>query len=220
MVRWRAVVPVVAAVMVAGLGTAPAAHARTAEKVVYLTFDDGPSEYTSKVLAILGEHGVRATFFQLGVNIKENRALTRKVFEQGHSVQNHTWSHPDVRGLSWPAFRRQVLHTDAEIRRQTGYTPQCLRPPYGAVDKRARKRAARARQAGPALDGGPARLGQARLEGDRQAGAGRRQAGRHRAAARRRRRQEADGRRPPQDHQDVEGARLLLPPPVVRLIRA
>ncbi|MEV2271572.1 polysaccharide deacetylase family protein [Nonomuraea africana] len=142
MVRWRALVPVVAAVVVTGLGAAPAAHAEAGEKVVYLTFDDGPSAHTPRVLEILREHGVRATFFQLGANIRENRALTRKVFEQGHSVQNHTWSHPDVRRLSWPAFRRQVLDTDAEIRRQTGYTPQCLRPPYGAVDKRARKRAA------------------------------------------------------------------------------
>lgn len=147
MVRWRALVPVVAAVTVVGLGSAPAAHAEPKaagpeQKVVYLSFDDGPSEYTSQVLDILREQGVRATFFQIGANIRQHRALAGKVFEQGHSLQNHSWSHPDMRGLSWPAFKRQVLNTDAEIRRLTGYTPQCLRPPYGAVDKRVRKRAA------------------------------------------------------------------------------
>ncbi|MFE3451735.1 polysaccharide deacetylase family protein [Nonomuraea sp. NPDC059194] len=171
MVGWRALVPIVAgltsAVMVAGSGAVPAAHAEPQpavsqpavpepavsklvvsqpagldQKVVYLTFDDGPSEYTTRVLDILRRHDVRATFFLIGANIRQHRALARRVFEQGHSLQNHSWSHPDMRGLSWPAFKRQVLDTDAEIRKQTGYTPQCLRPPYGAVDKRVRKRAA------------------------------------------------------------------------------
>ncbi|MFD1930194.1 MULTISPECIES: polysaccharide deacetylase family protein [Nonomuraea] len=157
MVGWRALGPGMATamvatamavtVMVAGPGAVPSAHAEPKAagpepKVVYLTFDDGPSEYTGQVLDILRAHGVHATFFQLGANIRQHRALTRRVFEQGHSVQNHSWSHPDMRGLSWPAFKRQVLNTDAEIRKQTGYAPQCLRPPYGAVDKSVRKRAA------------------------------------------------------------------------------
>ncbi|MET9342480.1 polysaccharide deacetylase family protein [Nonomuraea sp. NPDC003804] len=154
MVGWRALVPVVAMTTMAttmvtagpavGLGPAPAAHAAVApeRKVVYLTFDDGPSEYTGKVLDILRANDVHATFFLLGANIKEHRALAGRIFSEGHSLQNHSWSHPDLRLLPWPVFKRQVLRTDAEIRKQTGYTPGCLRPPYGAVNKKVRREAA------------------------------------------------------------------------------
>jgi peptidoglycan/xylan/chitin deacetylase (PgdA/CDA1 family) len=113
-----------------------------ARKYVYLTFDDGPSRYTPQVLKILRAYGARATFFEVGQNVARNPALTRSVYRQGNSVQNHTWSHPDLRHVSWAVFRSQVQRTDRAIRAQTGYTPRCLRPPYGGTSKQVSRRAA------------------------------------------------------------------------------
>ncbi|SEG94526.1 Peptidoglycan/xylan/chitin deacetylase, PgdA/CDA1 family [Thermomonospora echinospora] len=120
----------------------PAAQQAAAEKVVYLSFDDGPSSgYTPKILNILAKRGVRATFFVLGENVNRYPSLTLRAHERGHSIQNHTWSHPDLRQVSWKTFTSQVGRTDRVIRAQTGYTPRCLRPPYGSVDSKVRSRA-------------------------------------------------------------------------------
>ncbi|WP_078892054.1 polysaccharide deacetylase family protein [Streptomyces sp. NRRL S-350] len=112
-------------------------------KVVYLTFDDGPSPaYTPGVLATLARYGVRATFFEIGQNVNAHPSLTAQVAKQGHSVQNHSWSHPDLRKLSGSALDAQLVNTDKAIRAGTGRTPNCLRPPYGAVNGAVRARAA------------------------------------------------------------------------------
>jgi peptidoglycan/xylan/chitin deacetylase (PgdA/CDA1 family) len=123
----------------AASSTAPQA---AADKVVYLSFDDGPSpRYTPLILDALDRYGVRATFFALGENVSRHPSVTRRAHRRGHSVQNHTWSHPDLRRVSWSAFKSQIVRTDRAVHAQTGYTPRCLRPPYGAVDDRVRQRA-------------------------------------------------------------------------------
>lgn len=123
------------------LSAAPAAAASTG-KVVYITFDDGPSVYTPQVLKVLAQYGVHATFFEVGQNVASHPALTSQVYRRGNSVQNHTWSHPDLRKLSASQFAYQVSATDRQIRAHTGYRPCCLRPPYGAVNGTVRARAA------------------------------------------------------------------------------
>ncbi|GAA3371867.1 hypothetical protein GCM10020367_24430 [Streptomyces sannanensis] len=123
------------AALVAALGVVAAVvSAQTASGTVYLSFDDGPSRYTPRILAILDQYGVHATFFELGEHVAADPGLTRQVYAQGDSVQNHTWSHPDLRHVTAGVFATQVRSTDAVIRAQTGYTPLCLRPPYEAVD--------------------------------------------------------------------------------------
>lgn len=112
-------------------------------KWVYLTFDDGPSaRYTAQILKILQAYHVRATFFELGQNVKRYPALTRRVDQLGHSVQNHSWSHPNLTKVNWATFKYQVRTTDRYLKAQTGYTPRCLRPPYGATNRVVAKRAA------------------------------------------------------------------------------
>jgi peptidoglycan/xylan/chitin deacetylase (PgdA/CDA1 family) len=112
-------------------------------KWVYLTFDDGPSpKYTAQVLKILSTYKVRATFFVIGQNVKRYPALTRRADQRGHSVQNHTWSHPNLRKVNWSTFKYQIRTTDRYVRAQTGYTPRCLRPPYGATNRLVARRAA------------------------------------------------------------------------------
>lgn len=85
---------------------------------------------------------MKATFFELGKEVARSPALTRRIHERGHSVQNHTWSHPDLRKLSAASFRQQIEKTDQAIRAQTGSTPRCLRPPYGGTNSVVTQRAA------------------------------------------------------------------------------
>ncbi|TWD75006.1 peptidoglycan/xylan/chitin deacetylase (PgdA/CDA1 family) [Kribbella amoyensis] len=119
-------------------GTTPAPPA----KPVYLTFDDGPEpKYTPQILAILRTFEAKATFFEVGRNVEKHPDLTKRIHADGHSVQNHTWTHADLRLLSWPKFEEQVSDTDRAIQAQTAVTPRCVRPPYGAVNKLVQTRA-------------------------------------------------------------------------------
>jgi peptidoglycan/xylan/chitin deacetylase (PgdA/CDA1 family) len=122
----------------------PAAPAKVALPVKYvaLTFDDGPDPaYTPLILDVLAKYDAKATFFEVGQNVAKHPALTKRIHAAGHSVQNHTWTHADLRPLSAAGFRQQVTSTDQAIRAQTGGTPTCLRPPYGGVNSTVTKRA-------------------------------------------------------------------------------
>jgi peptidoglycan/xylan/chitin deacetylase (PgdA/CDA1 family) len=123
------------------VASAPAQVALPAKYVV-LTFDDGPDPvYTPQVLDILAAYGAKATFFEVGRNVAKHPALTKRIHDAGHSVQNHTWTHTDLRKLSATSFRQEVVPTDQAIRAQTGSTPACLRPPYGGVNYTVKQRA-------------------------------------------------------------------------------
>lgn len=85
---------------------------------------------------------MHATFFEMGQNVAKLPVLTTQVYRGGNSVQNHTWSHPDLRLLTAAQFTDQVSATDRQIYAHTGYSPCCLRPPYGALNSTVRARAA------------------------------------------------------------------------------
>jgi peptidoglycan-N-acetylglucosamine deacetylase len=112
-------------------------------KVVYLSFDDGPhAHYTAQVLDLLDQYQVKATFFQVGGNIASHPELTRRAHQAGHSIQNHSWSHADMRKLTADELAQEVTSTDEKIKEHTGYTPRCLRPPYGAMNAQVKSLAA------------------------------------------------------------------------------
>lgn len=115
------------------------APARTAHKVVYLTFDDGPDRrYTPQVLALLKKHDAKATFFMIGSQAKADRALMKRVRAQGHAIGNHTYSHPWLHRLSAGSVSAQLSRTDAVLGRTT-----CMRPPGGFVNNSVRSVARR-----------------------------------------------------------------------------
>lgn len=139
----KQIVAVHAAVQAAAPAAAPAVVQASRRPIVYLTFDDGPSPaYTPQILAVLSRYGVPATFFELGQQVSSHPGLTRAVRARGHSVQNHTWSHPNLTKVSWQRFAAEVTNTDRAIYGQLGYTPRCLRPPYGATNRLTATRAA------------------------------------------------------------------------------
>jgi peptidoglycan/xylan/chitin deacetylase (PgdA/CDA1 family) len=104
----------------------------TDEKVVALTFDDGPTpDYTPGVLAVLKEKGVTATFFLIGNEAESNLAETRAIVADGHELGNHTYSHPDMTLASEGDAESEVTKTDAAIR-AAGYSGHIhFRPPFG-----------------------------------------------------------------------------------------
>jgi len=103
------------------------------EKVVALTFDDGPNvRFTEQVLDVLDQYGVRATFFVVGINAMRRPDLIRRMVSEGHVVGNHTCSHPDLAALEPPTLiGQQLLCTDAAIWQAAGVHPALFRPPHG-----------------------------------------------------------------------------------------
>jgi peptidoglycan/xylan/chitin deacetylase (PgdA/CDA1 family) len=113
---------------------APGGAATAGQKVIALTFDDGPGPYTPQVLAVLEQYRVPATFFEIGRNVVEYPQYTRMLAAAGYPVQDHTWTHPDLSTIPATQFPYQIDQTQNEIRSLTGITPECVRPPYDAWD--------------------------------------------------------------------------------------
>lgn len=106
-----------------------------AGKVIYLTFDDGPTPpYTTQILALLRKHNAKATFFELGQNATTYPELTKAVLTDGHAVASHTWDHAEMTKLSPTALTTEIEHTSRALGQLVGRPITCLRPPYGAVD--------------------------------------------------------------------------------------
>ena len=115
-----------------------------APKTVALTFDDGPHpRYTEQVLALLRKYGIRATFFELGVNLGEVDAsgqvtlghtaeIAKKVLEAGHVIANHTYSHRVLPKLSPEERAAEIERTNALLQAVSGHKPLLFRAPYGA----------------------------------------------------------------------------------------
>lgn len=108
---------------------------RMPENLCALTFDDGPSPHTASLLSMLSSYGIKATFFLLGQNVKHYPELARRIEGEGHEVGNHTWSHPNLRALSWDRQYEEMADTDTLLR-SLGITPLYMRPPYGNFDDR------------------------------------------------------------------------------------
>lgn len=102
------------------------------EKLVALTFDDGPHpRYTDRVLKVLADHGVKATFFMIGQNVKYYPEAAKHVAEAGHEIGNHTYSHPHLSRVGEGELAEQIRKCDGVIREVTGVTPVLFRPPEG-----------------------------------------------------------------------------------------
>ncbi|NER84676.1 MAG: polysaccharide deacetylase family protein [Leptolyngbya sp. SIO1D8] len=105
---------------------------QTSEKVVALTFDDGPDpRYTQQISQLLADAGARSTFFVIGRHAEQYPDLIDTLIQQGHELGNHTWSHPSLR-LMLPGVMRAELESTDRLLHSYGYeSPIPFRSPYG-----------------------------------------------------------------------------------------
>lgn len=107
--------------------------------LVALTFDDGPSAgRTDRLLAQLRALHVPATFFVVGHRAKQRPDLVRRIQQEGHTVANHSWSHPQLTHLDDAQVRRQLRWTRAQLRAAGVEPSRLMRPPYGDINRRVR----------------------------------------------------------------------------------
>ena len=99
---------------------------------VVLTFDDGPtSPFTEQILDILAERKVPATFFLCGKNVERLPEIARRIVREGHTVGNHTYSHPLLLLHSRKFMAGEIDRAQEAIEGVTGVRPNLFRPPYG-----------------------------------------------------------------------------------------
>jgi peptidoglycan-N-acetylglucosamine deacetylase len=103
----------------------------TNEKVVALTFDDGPTNKTDEILSILSDLNVKATFFVIGADLEKNMSLGQRIVEAGHELGNHTYSHNRMVLKSYDYVRREIETTDSLIEKAGFHGDIVFRPPNG-----------------------------------------------------------------------------------------
>ncbi|MGO9336693.1 MAG: polysaccharide deacetylase family protein [Terracidiphilus sp.] len=112
-------------------GHALTAPARPGE--LALTFDDGPNPAcTPRLLDILEQHDVRATFFLIGNFAQQQPELVRRIFAAGHTIGNHSWSHPNLALAAARQVDEELTRTCDALKQIIGEPIRYFRPPYGA----------------------------------------------------------------------------------------
>ncbi len=101
-------------------------------KQMSITFDDGPSEYTNRALDILKQKQVPATFFVIGENAEQYPSALKRAYAEGHTIGNHTYSHPNVAAESAEETSLELSATLRLIEHDTGRSSILFRPPYNA----------------------------------------------------------------------------------------
>lgn len=103
----------------------------TDKKIVALTFDDGPTEYTDEILQVLQEKDVVATFYLIGENIEKEQDNAKKIVAAGHEVGNHSYTHQRMIFKPKDFYASEIISTNNLIR-SIGYTGEItFRPPFG-----------------------------------------------------------------------------------------
>ena len=100
-------------------------------RVLALTFDDGPSESTPRLLDLLDRHSARATFFMCGQNARRYPAIARAVVAAGHEIGNHSYSHPNLLFRSPRFIDREIRLAQETLYSLTGLAPRLFRAPFG-----------------------------------------------------------------------------------------
>jgi peptidoglycan/xylan/chitin deacetylase (PgdA/CDA1 family) len=110
---------------------------KNGSKVVALTFDDGPTDLSNKILDVLNKNGVKATFFWLGKNLAGKKEVIAKAKKSGHQIANHSWDHTNGYNLDENViWEQQVLKTIAAIETVAGVQSNYYRPPFGGITQK------------------------------------------------------------------------------------
>jgi peptidoglycan-N-acetylglucosamine deacetylase len=105
---------------------------------VALTFDDGPSPiYTQKVLDILKKNNIKATFFVIGNKVAKYPELTKKIADEGHEIENHTYFHSRLSENNTEQIIQELDKTSSIVEKITGKGTRYFRPPFGTITREA-----------------------------------------------------------------------------------
>lgn len=100
------------------------------DKVVALTFDDGPSPvWTPQILGELKRAGIKATFFMLGEHVKKYPGIAQRVAAEGHEIGNHSYTHHVLIYYTTEELEREIRDTEKAVKEAAGYVTTCFRPP-------------------------------------------------------------------------------------------
>lgn len=102
--------------------------------MIALTFDDGPSAHTPRLLNIFKTHGGKGTFFVVGNLLDRNKSTLTRMADEGHEIGSHSWGHASLNKLSLESVQSDLLKTHNKIYEITGIAPKLMRPPYGAYN--------------------------------------------------------------------------------------
>ena len=101
-------------------------------KSIVLTFDDGPTkEYTIRILDILKKYNVKGTFFVVGKRVQENCRIVQRMYQEGHEIANHSYTHPYLTKISVAEQQQEIGNNQQIIQKCIGYQPRWFRAPFG-----------------------------------------------------------------------------------------
>ena len=103
------------------------------------TFDDGPTNVTSKLLDSLASENQKVTLFEIGSRVVENYLITQRAYSEGHEIAVHTWSHPHLTFLTGEEVYAELAWGIYAIHASIGQLPKLFRPPYGFFNDDIRK---------------------------------------------------------------------------------
>lgn len=107
--------------------------------MVALTFDDGPSNHTGRILELLDQNNAKGTFFLLGIKAEGFPDVVKEMQAAGHEIGNHTYDHKQLTKLNKEQMDKQIANTQKIIKEITGEEPKLLRPTYGSFNGRVRE---------------------------------------------------------------------------------
>ena len=101
------------------------------DKKVAITFDDGPDPaYTPRILDVLKQEQAPATFFLIGLEVQKFPGLAKRIYQEGHAIGNHTFTHPDISEVSQRYMTLELNVTERLFASKMGVKPLFFRPPY------------------------------------------------------------------------------------------
>lgn len=103
-------------------------------KCIALTFDDGPSPYTDRLLQILKDNDAKATFFEIGNKVAANPEGAKRVVEAGMELGSHTWEHPNMTAIPPEDIPSQLSKASDAIEKATGQRPKLFRTAGGLIN--------------------------------------------------------------------------------------
>jgi peptidoglycan/xylan/chitin deacetylase (PgdA/CDA1 family) len=108
---------------------------RPKSKLVALTFDDGPcAPNTEQILDVLKSEKVKATFFLIGKEIERYPGIVRRIYDEGHEIGIHSYTHADFSKISLKNIREEIEKTRLAIKNAIGFSPAIFRSPAGAIN--------------------------------------------------------------------------------------